>query len=184
MGEALRKSLEEGPTFHVRTDPDTGQTVISGMGELHLEVLVDRMLREFRVQARVGKPQVAYRESITRPVEKAEYRYIKQTGGRGQYGHVVLELEPAELGEGLPSKMMYLAVQSEGIHQRHREGRARAAEAGVLAGFPVVDVHIRLYDGSYHEVDRAKWLSKWLPSGLQRGHSERQASSAGAGHEG
>jgi elongation factor G len=101
MGDALRKLSEEDPTFRVRTDDDTGQTIISGMGELHLEVLVDRMLREFRVQARVGRPQVAYRESITRLVEKVEYRYIRQTGGRGQYGHVVLAIEPGTPGSGI-----------------------------------------------------------------------------------
>ena len=101
MGEALRKLSEEDPTFRVRSDEETGQTIISGMGELHLDILVDRMMREFRVQASVGKPQVAYRESITRPVEKAECRYVKQTGGHGQYGHVVLEMEPGEPGSGI-----------------------------------------------------------------------------------
>ena len=101
MGEALRKLSEEDPTFRVRSDEDTGQLIISGMGELHLEVLVDRMLREFRVQARVGKPQVAYRESITKPVNKVEYRYIKQTGGHGQYGHVVLAMAPGKPGSGV-----------------------------------------------------------------------------------
>jgi elongation factor G len=101
MSEALHKLAEEDPTFHIRQDEETGQTIISGMGELHLEIIVDRMMREFRVHARVGKPQVAYRESITIPVPKAEYRYVKQTGGRGQYGHVVLELTPAEPGSGI-----------------------------------------------------------------------------------
>ena len=101
MAEALHKLSDEDPTFRVRVDEETGQTIISGMGELHLEILIDRMLREFRVQARVGKPQVAYRETITHPVPKAEYRYIKQTGGHGQYGHVVLALEPGEPGSGI-----------------------------------------------------------------------------------
>ncbi|OGO63153.1 MAG: translation elongation factor G [Chloroflexi bacterium RBG_19FT_COMBO_55_16] len=165
MGEALRKLTEEDPTFHVRSDQDTGQTIISGMGELHLEVLVDRMLREFRVQARVGRPQVAYRESITRPVEKAEYRYIKQTGGRGQYGHVVLELEPAELGTGIEFEddivggtipREYIGAVEKGVRE--------AAEAGVLAGYPVTDVKIRLYDGSYHEVDSNEMAFKMAAS--------------------
>ncbi len=154
MAEALHKLSEEDPTFRVRVDEETGQTIISGMGELHLEILVDRMLREFRVQARVGKPQVAYRESITRPVEKAEYRYVKQTGGRGQYGHVVFEVTPGEPGSGIVyenniiggviPKEYWTAIE-KGVHE--------SAEAGVLAGYPVVDVKVRLYDGSFHEVD-------------------------------
>jgi elongation factor G len=165
MGEALRKLSEEDPTFHVRSDQDTGQTIISGMGELHLEVLVDRMLREFRVQARVGRPQVAYRESITRPVEKAEYRYIKQTGGRGQYGHVVLELEPAELETGIEFEddIVGGAIPKEYIGAIEK-GVREAAEAGVLAGYPVTDVKIRLYDGSYHEVDSNEMAFKMAAS--------------------
>jgi elongation factor G len=145
------------------------------MGELHLEVLVDRMLREFRVQARVGKPQVAYRESITRPVERAEYRYVKQTGGRGQYGHVVLELEPAELGEGVTFKDNVFggAIPKEYISAIEK-GIREAAEAGVLAGFPVVDIRVRLYDGSYHEVDSNEMAFKMAASlafkeGIQKG---------------
>jgi elongation factor G len=175
MAGALRKLAEEDPTFHVRTDQDTGQTLIAGMGELHLEVLVDRMLREFRVQARVGRPQVAYRESITRPVEKAEVRYVKQTGGRGQYGHVVLELEPAEMGSGIEFEndivggiipREYIGAVEKGIRE--------AAEAGILAGYPVVDVKVRLYDGSYHEVDSSEMAFKMAGSmafkeGLQKG---------------
>lgn len=161
MSEALRKLAEEDPTFHVRTDPDTGQTLISGMGELHLEVLVDRMLREFRVQARVGRPQVAYRESITRPVEKVDYRYVKQTGGRGQYGHVVFELEPAEMGSGIlfENDIVGGVIPKEYFNAIER-GVREAAEAGVLAGFPVVDVKVRLYDGSYHEVDSSEMAFK------------------------
>ncbi len=154
MSEALHKLSEEDPTFRVRVDEETGQTIISGMGELHLEILVDRMMREFRVHARVGKPQVAYRESITIPVERAEYRYVKQTGGRGHYGHVVLELEPGEPGSGIVYEndivggvipKEYLSAIEKGVRD--------AAEAGVLAGYPVVDIHVRLYDGSFHEVD-------------------------------
>lgn len=157
MSEALQKLAEEDPTFHVRSDQDTGQTIISGMGELHLEVLVDRMLREFRVQARVGRPQVAYRESITRPVEKAEYRYVKQTGGRGQYGHVVLELEPGEIGSGIQFENdIYGGAIPKEYFNAVQKGVFESAEAGVLAGYPVVDVKVRLYDGSYHEVDSSE----------------------------
>ncbi|MGD8865733.1 MAG: elongation factor G, partial [Anaerolineales bacterium] len=157
MAGALQKLAEEDPTFHVRTDQDTGQTIISGMGELHLEVLVDRMLREFKVQARVGRPQVAYRESITRPVERAEYRYVKQTGGRGQYGHVILEIEPGEMGSGIEfeNDIFGGAIPKE-YFNAIQKGIFEAAEAGVLAGYPVVDVKVRLYDGSYHEVDSSE----------------------------
>jgi len=165
MSEALHKLSEEDPTFRVRVDEETGQTIISGMGELHLEILIDRMLREFRVHARVGKPQVAYRETITRPVEKHEYRYIKQTGGRGQYGHVVLSLEPGEQGSGIvyESKIVggvipkeYLPAIEKGVHE--------SAEAGVLAGYPVVDVKVHLVDGSYHEVDSSDMAFKMAAS--------------------
>jgi elongation factor G len=175
MGEALRKLSEEDPTFRVRSDEDTGQTIISGMGELHLEVLVDRMLREFRVQARVGRPQVAYRESITRPVEKAECRYVKQTGGHGQYGHVVLEMEPGEAGSGIifENGIIGGVIPREYIPAVEK-GVRESAEAGVIAGYPVVDVHIRLYDGSYHEVDSNEMAFKMAASmafkeGIQKG---------------
>jgi elongation factor G len=175
MAESLRKLSEEDPTFRVRTDDDTGQTIISGMGELHLEILVDRMLREFRVQARVGKPQVAYRESISRRVEKAEQRYVRQTGGRGQYGHVVLELTPGEPGSGIVfvNDIIGGIIPKEyipGIEKGIRE----AAEGGVLAGYPVTDVHVRLYDGSFHEVDSSEMAFKVAGSiafkeGVQKG---------------
>ena len=165
MAEALRKLSEEDPTFRVRTDENTGQTIISGMGELHLEVLVDRMLREFRVRARIGRPQVAYRETITRPVPKAEMRYVKQTGGRGQYGHVVLELEPAEPGTGIvfEDKIVGGAIPREYIPAVEK-GIREAADAGVLAGYPVVDILVRLYDGSYHEVDSSEMAFKMAGS--------------------
>jgi elongation factor G len=140
-----------------------------------LEVIVDRMLREFRVQARVGRPQVAYRESITRPVQKAEHRYVKQTGGRGQYGHVVLELQPGEPGSGIifENNIIGGSIPREyipGVEKGVRE----AAAAGVLAGYPVTDVKIRLYDGSYHEVDSSEMAFKMAGSmafkeGLQKG---------------
>ncbi|RPI34176.1 MAG: elongation factor G [Chloroflexota bacterium] len=165
MGEALRKLSEEDPTFRVSSNEETGQTIISGMGELHLEIIVDRMLREFRVQARVGKPQVAYRESITRPVNKAEYRYVKQTGGHGQYGHVVLELTPGDAGSGVTFENDIVGgiIPKEyitGVEKGVRE----AAEGGVLAGFPVVDINVRLYDGSYHEVDSSEMAFKMAGS--------------------
>jgi elongation factor G len=175
MSVALRKLSEEDPTFHVRTDQDTGQTIISGMGELHLEVLVDRMLREFRVQARVGRPQVAYRESITRPVERAEYRYVKQTGGRGQYGHVLLELEPGEIGSGIEFKNdIYGGAIPKEYFNAIRKGIFESAEAGILAGYPVVDIKVRLYDGSFHEVDSSEIAFKMAASlafkeGIQKG---------------
>ena len=175
MSDALQKLAEEDPTFHVRTDQDTGQTIISGMGELHLEVLVDRMLREFRVQARVGRPQVAYRESITRPVERAEYRYVKQTGGRGQYGHVLLELEPGEIGSGInfTNDIFGGAIPKE-YFNAIKKGIFESAEAGVLAGYPVVDINVRLYDGSFHEVDSSEIAFKMAASlafkeGIQKG---------------
>ncbi|MBK5107199.1 MAG: elongation factor G [Anaerolineales bacterium] len=175
MSIALQKLAEEDPTFHVRTDQDTGQTIISGMGELHLEVLVDRMLREFRVQARVGRPQVAYRESITRPVERAEYRYVKQTGGRGQYGHVLLELEPGEVGSGIQfTNDIYGGAIPKEYFNAIKKGIFESAEAGILAGYPVVDVKVRLYDGSFHEVDSSEIAFKMAASfafkeGIQKG---------------
>ena len=165
MSEALRKLSEEDPTFRVRQDDNTGQTVIWGMGELHLEVLVDRMLREFKVQAKVGRPRVAYRESIQRAVPKSECRYVKQTGGRGQYGHVVLSLEPGAPGSGIDFKN---AIVGGTIPREYipavEKGVIEAAEAGVLAGYPVVDVAVRLVDGSYHEVDSSDMAFKMAGS--------------------
>jgi elongation factor G len=165
MAEALHKLSEEDPTFRVRVDEETGQTIISGMGELHLEILIDRMLREFRVQARVGRPQVAYRETITRPVEKAEYRYVKQTGGHGQYGHVILKLEPGETGSGIvyENKIVGGAIPKEYLPAVEK-GVRESAEAGVLAGYPVVDVKILLIDGTYHEVDSSDMAFKMAAS--------------------
>jgi elongation factor G len=165
MGEALRKLSEEDPTFVVRTEEETGQTLISGMGELHLEVLVDRMLREFKVQARVGKPQVAYRESITVPVSRAEYRYVKQTGGRGQYGHVVLEILPGEPSSGVQFENSIVggAIPKEYIPAVEK-GVREAAEGGIIGGYPATDMKIRLYDGSYHEVDSNEMAFKMAGS--------------------
>jgi elongation factor G len=165
MSIALQKLAEEDPTFVVKMDDETGQTIISGMGELHLEVLVDRMMREFNVQARVGRPQVAYRETITRPVERAEFRYVKQTGGRGQYGHVVLELEPGEIGSGVEfeSKIVGGAIPKEYIPAVEK-GVREAAEGGIIAGYPVTDIKIRLYDGSFHDVDSSEVAFKMAGS--------------------
>ncbi len=176
MGQALKKLAEEDPTFQVRSDETTSQTIISGMGELHLEVLIDRMKREFRVQANVGRPRVAYRETITRGVERAEFRYVKQTGGRGQYGHVVLEIEPTESGQGVSfeDKIVGGVIPREYIPAVER-GIRETAEAGVLAGYPVTDVHVRLYDGSFHEVDSSEMAFKMAASmafkeGMRQGH--------------
>jgi len=175
MGEALRKLAEEDPTFRVRSDENTGQIIISGMGELHLDILVDRMLREFRVQANVGKPRVAYRESITRPVAKVDHRYVKQSGGRGQYGHVVISLEPGERGSGIlfENKIVGGAIPKEYIPAVEK-GVKEAADSGVLAGYPVVDMKITLFDGSFHEVDSSEMAFKMAASmafkeGVQRG---------------
>jgi elongation factor G len=175
MGEALRKLAEEDPTFRVRSDENTAQTIISGMGELHLDILVDRMLREFRVQANVGKPRVAYRESITRPVAKVDHKYAKQSGGRGQYGHVVISLEPGERGSGIifENKIVGGAIPKEYI-PAVQKGVMEAADTGVLAGYPVVDMKISLFDGSYHEVDSSEMAFKIAASmafkeGVQRG---------------
>jgi elongation factor G len=175
MGDALRKLSEEDPTFRVRSDENTGQTIISGMGELHLDILVDRMLREFRVQANIGKPRVAYRESITRTVPKVDHKYAKQSGGRGQYGHVVISLEPGERGSGIifENKIIGGAIPKEYI-PAVQKGVMEAAESGVLAGYPVVDTKITLFDGSFHEVDSSEMAFKVAASmafkeGVQRG---------------
>ena len=153
MGEALRRLAEEDPTFRVRTDENTAQTLIAGMGELHLEVLVDRMLREFRVQANVGRPKVAYRETITKAV-KVEGRFVRQSGGRGQYGHVWLELEPLEKGKGFEFENGTVGgtVPKEYVPAVEK-GVKEAMESGGLAGYPMVDMKVTLVDGSYHEVD-------------------------------
>jgi len=158
---ALAKLADEDPTFLVKFNEETGQTLISGMGELHLEVLVDRMMREFTVSANVGKPQVAYRETITIPVEKVEERYVRQTGGRGQYGHVIINLEPTGPGGGyefvdkvtggdIPRE--YIPAVDAGIQQ--------AMDGGVIAGYPLVDMRATLTGGSYHDVDSSEMAFK------------------------
>jgi elongation factor G len=154
MGIALNRLAQEDPSFRVRTDEESGQTIIAGMGELHLEIIVDRMKREFGVEANVGKPQVAYRETIRRTVEDAEGKFVRQSGGKGQYGHVVLKLEPNEPGKGIQFvdaikggvvPREYIPAVEKGIHE--------AVTQGVLAGYPVVDVKVTLHFGSYHDVD-------------------------------
>jgi elongation factor G len=153
LGQGLAKLMAEDPTFRVKSDPETGQTVISGMGELHLEIIVDRLKREFNVEASVGKPQVAYKETLTRPAE-GEGRYIKQTGGRGQYGHAKIKLTPRQPGEGFEfvNGVVGGTIPREFI-KPIEEGIKEALTTGVLAGYPVDDVGVELYDGSYHDVD-------------------------------
>lgn len=153
MGIALGKLAQEDPSFRVHTDEETGQTIIAGMGELHLEIIVDRMLREFGVEANIGKPQVAYRETITKEIEQ-EGKYIKQTGGRGQYGHVWLKIKPAEAGVGFKfnNEIVGGAIPKEYIPAVEK-GIVEQMQNGVLAGYPVVDVEVSLFDGSFHEVD-------------------------------
>jgi elongation factor G len=175
MSEALHKLSEEDPTFKVHTDENTDQTIISGMGELHLDVLVDRMLREFKVQANVGKPRVSYRETITRPVEKIDYKYVKQTGGHGMYGHVVFSMEPLEQGGGVvfENNVIGGAVPKEYINAVEK-GVMDAAESGALAGYPVADVKVKLIDGSSHEVDSSEMAFRMAASfafreGMQKG---------------
>jgi elongation factor G len=177
MGLALAKLAEEDPTFRLRTDQDTGQTIIAGMGELHLEVIVDRMMREFKVDANVGKPQVAYRESITQASE-VDSKFVRQSGGKGQYGHVKVRFEP--LGEGTGFEFVngtvggtvpreYVPAVEQGIRE--------AMGTGVLAGYPVVDIKATLYDGSFHEVDSSEMAFKIaasmaLKDGVRKGHPQ------------
>src|ERR1700741_755454 len=157
MGEALRRLSDEDPTFRVHTDQETGQTIISGMGELHLEIIVDRMLREFKVDANVGRPQVAYRETIRKTVEKVEGKFVRQTGGSGQYGHVVINMSPAQPGEGFvfEDKVVGGVIPREFIKPAE-QGMREAMDTGVLAGYPMVDVKVQLVFGSYHDVDSSE----------------------------
>jgi elongation factor G len=160
MGNALQRLGEEDPTFRIESDEETGQTLIHGMGELHLEVIVDRMLREFKVEANVGKPQVAYRETIRKRVEKVEARFVRQTGGRGQFGHVVINLEPApEEGFVFDNKIKGGVIPNEFIGPAE-QGMREALENGVKAGYPMVDVKAELVDGSYHDVDSSEMAFK------------------------
>jgi elongation factor G len=156
LSQALQKLAKEDPSFRVKTNEETGQTLIAGMGELHLEIIVDRLTREFGVDANVGQPQVAYRETITKPV-KEDLKYAKQSGGRGQYGHVVIEVEPQEPGKGyeFENKIVGGVIPKEYIPAVDK-GIQNALTSGVLAGFPVVDVKVRLVYGSYHDVDSSE----------------------------
>ena len=161
LGTALQKLAEEDPTFRVFSDPETAQTIISGMGELHLEILVDRMKREFKVEANVGRPQVAYRETIRRRVDKVEGKFIRQSGGKGQYGHVVINVMPADPGQGFvfEDKIVGGVIPREYIRPVE-EGIREALEGGVLAGYPMVDVKVELIYGSYHDVDSSEMAFK------------------------
>ncbi|EEX77972.1 translation elongation factor G [Selenomonas sputigena ATCC 35185] len=173
MGIALQKLAEEDPTFRVRTDQETGQTIISGMGELHLEIIVDRMLREFKVDCNVGNPQVAYRETIRKPA-KAEGKFVRQSGGHGQYGHCWLELTPQEPGEGFTfeNKIVGGVIPKEFINPIEN-GVREAMDNGVIAGYPMVDVKVTVYDGSYHEVDSSEMAFKIAGSMAFRNGAEK-----------
>ncbi len=173
MGMALRKLSDEDPTFRIRTDIETGETIISGMGELHLDVLVDRMRREFAVEANVGRPQVAYKETITQEAQ-AEGKYIKQSGGRGQYGHVWLKVEPMERGAGYEfvDAIKGGSIPDEFVKPTEK-GVQEAMERGVVAGFPLVDMKVTLYDGSYHEVDSSEIAFKMAGSTALQEASKR-----------
>jgi len=160
MGVAMQKLAKEDPSFHVHTDEESGQTIISGMGELHLDIIVDRMKREFQVEANVGKPQVAYRETIRKTVEQ-EGKFVRQSGGRGQYGHVYLKIEPLPAGEGYE----FVNAITGGVVPREYipavdRGVREQMENGVVAGYPVVDCRVTLYDGSYHDVDSSEMAFK------------------------
>ncbi|TAF11168.1 MAG: elongation factor G [Nostocales cyanobacterium] len=161
LSKALQSLSEEDPTFRVRVDPETNQTVIAGMGELHLEILVDRMLREFKVEANVGAPQVAYRETIRKAVTRVEGKFIRQSGGKGQYGHVVINLEPGEPGTGFEfvSKIVGGTVPKEYVNPAE-QGMKECCESGVVAGYPLIDVKATLIDGSYHDVDSSEMAFK------------------------
>ena len=173
MGIALAKLAEEDPTFRVRTDQETGQTIISGMGELHLQIIVDRMLREFKVDCKVGEPQVAYRETIRKSVE-AEGKFVRQSGGHGQYGHCWLKLEPQEPGEGFSfeNKVVGGAIPKEFI-KPIEDGVKQAMEAGVVAGYPMVDIKATVFDGSFHEVDSSEAAFKVAGSMAFRNGAEK-----------
>jgi elongation factor G len=160
LGMAIQKLVAEDPTLRVATDPETGQTILSGMGELHLEIIVDRMKREFNVEANVGKPQVAYRETIRKKAD-GEGRFVRQSGGRGQYGHVKIRVEPLEPGKGFEFENAIVGgtVPKEYINPAQK-GMEEALEGGVLAGFPMSDLKVTLYDGSYHEVDSSEMSFK------------------------
>jgi elongation factor G len=161
MAHALGRLAEEDPTFQVRTDESTGQTIIAGMGELHLDVLVDRMMREFNVKANIGRPRVSYRETLQNPVQNHSYKYVKQSGGHGQFGHVVFNVEPLKQGDGV---LFEIKITGGSVPKEYfraiENGVKEAAESGILAGYPVTDVKVTLVDGSYHEVDSSELAFK------------------------
>lgn len=161
LGASLQKLAEEDPTFKIHVDEETGQTIISGMGELHLEIIIDRLLREFKVEANIGRPQVAYRETISATAQDIEGKFVRQTGGRGQYGHVVIDIEPLDRGEGFifENKIVGGAIPKEYI-PAVESGIEEAMENGILAGYPLVDIKVTLKDGSYHEVDSSEMAFK------------------------
>ena len=174
MGIALGKLAQEDPSFRVHTDEESGQTIISGMGELHLEIIVDRLKREFKVEANVGKPQVAYRETIRKTLEKVEGKFVRQSGGRGQYGHVVFKIEPRNPGEGFEfvNEIVGGVIPKEYIPAVEK-GVVEQMENGIIAGFPVVDVRVTLHDGSYHDVDSSEMAFKIAGSmGFKEGASK------------
>ncbi|HVG90178.1 MAG TPA: elongation factor G, partial [Alphaproteobacteria bacterium] len=175
MGVALGRLAQEDPTFKVATDPDSGQTIISGMGELHLEIIIDRMMREYKVEANVGKPQVAYRETIRKHAE-AEGKYIRQTGGSGHYGHVKLRIDPNDMGKGFEfiNEIKSGSVPRE-FFKPIEQGIKQAMEGGVLAGYEMVDIKVTLYDGSYHEVDSDEMAFK-IASSMGFKEAARKAS--------
>ena len=176
LGKALQKLAEEDPTFRVHVDENTGQTIISGMGELHLEILVDRMKREFNVEANIGRPRVSFRETISTALSKVEYKYVKQTGGHGQYGHVVFAIEPLERGSGIRfiNKVTGGKVPRD-YFDAVEKGVYEAAETGVLGGYPMTDIGVTFYDGSSHEVDSSDMAFKMAAifafrEGAQKAH--------------
>ena len=185
LGSGLQRLAEEDPTFRVRSDEETGQTLISGMGELHLEIIVDRLMREFKVDANVGRPQVAYRETVSRPAEKVQGRFVRQTGGSGQYGHAVINLRPQEPGEGyeFEDKIVGGKIPKEYIPAVN-QGIREAMDSGVLAGYPVVDVKVELVDGSYHEVDSNERAFKIAGSHGVQGRDEAGEAQAARAHDG
>src|SRR5262249_53453469 len=161
LSQGLQRLSEEDPTFRVRTDEETGQTITAGMGELHLEIIVDRLKREFNVDANVGRPQVAYRETVRKPVQSVEGKFVRQTGGRGQYGHAVINIEPGEQGSGYEfvDKIVGGKIPREYIPSVDL-GIQEAMESGTLAGYPVVDIRVELVEGSYHDVDSSEMAFK------------------------
>jgi hypothetical protein len=184
LSAGLAKLSEEDPTFRVYTDEETGQVIIQGMGELHLEIIVDRLRREFKVEANIGRPQVAYRETIRKAADKVEARFVRQTGGRGQYGHVVINIGPSEPGAGFvfEDKIVGGVIPREYIGPVE-QGMKEAMATGVLAGYPLIDIRVELIDGSYHDVDSSEMAFKIAGlHGPEGGREEGRRGAAGAHH--